>query len=454
MTEKRSLHILFLTHYFPPEVNAPASRTYEHAVRWVRAGHRVTVITCNPNCPTGVLFPGYRNRWRPQHEIMDGIEVVRVWTFLAPNAGTVRRIVNYLSFLFSAVLAGLWIKRPDVIVATSPQFFCGWAGVVLSWLRQRPFVLEIRDIWPESIETVGAIRFRPVLRFLQFLERRMYLAADHIVAVGEGYKRKILEKVNIPERISVIPNGVDLEKFRPQPPDSELRARWHGDGKFVCAYVGTIGMAHGLEVVLEAAEILKRQGRDDVVFWLVGEGARKAELEAETKRRGLEGRVVFTGRLPKEEMPKVLASVDACLVHLRKTELFETVIPSKIFEMMAMGKPIIMGVKGEALKIVDEAGAGLAMEPENPESLLECVERLEKGSYAIAKIDKVMEYLQQHFSRNVLAQRMLKTIENVVDYLPEMDRMPPDGTAIDEKDRDTSRAASDRTGLNPVGHTP
>ena len=405
------MHILFLTHYFPPEVNAPASRTYEHAVRWVRAGHRVTVITCNPNCPTGILFPGYRNRLRSQRELMDGIEVVRVWTYLAANAGTVRRTINYLSYMLSSVLAGLWIKSPDVIVATSPQFFCGWAGVILSRLRRRPFVLEIRDIWPESIETVGAIRFRPVLRFLQFLERVMYRSADHIVAVGEGYRQKILEKVNIPERISVVMNGVDLERFRPQPADEELRRQWNGDGKFVCAYVGTIGMAHGLDVVLEAAEKLRASGRDDVVFWLVGEGARKEELELEARRRGLEGRVVFTGRLPKEEMPRVIASADACLVHLRKTELFETVIPSKIFEMMAMGKPIIMGVRGEALRIVEEAGAGVAMEPESAESLLACIEKLRSGNLFPADYpQRVREYLRRNYSRDALAEKMLNVI--------------------------------------------
>ncbi|MBC7351307.1 MAG: glycosyltransferase family 4 protein [Thermogutta sp.] len=405
------MHILFLTHYFPPEVNAPASRTYEHAVRWVRAGHRVTVITCNPNCPTGILFPGYKNRLRPQRELIDGIEVIRVWTYLAPNAGTVRRIINYLSYMLTSVLAGLWIKSPDVIVATSPQFFCGWAGVILSRLRRRPFVLEIRDIWPESIETVGAIRFRPILRFLQFLERVMYRSADHIVAVGEGYRRKILEKVNIPERISVVMNGVDLERFRPQPADEELRRQWNGDGKFVCAYVGTIGMAHGLDVVLEAAEKLRASGRDDVVFWLVGEGARKEELELEARRRGLEGRVVFTGRLPKEEMPRVIASADACLVHLRKTELFETVIPSKIFEMMAMGKPIIMGVRGEALRIVEEAGAGVAMEPESAESLLACIEKLRSGNLFPADYpQRVREYLRRNYSRDALAEKMLNVI--------------------------------------------
>jgi len=408
------MHILFLTHYFPPEVNAPASRTFEHAVRWVRAGHQVTVVTCNPNCPTGVLFPGYRNRLRPQRESMDGIEVIRVWTYLAPNAGTVRRIVNYLSYMVSAVLAGLWVSRPDVIVATSPQFFCGWAGVILSRLRRRPFVLEIRDIWPESIETVGAIRFRPILRFLQFFEKVMYRSAGHIVAVGDGYRRKILEKVNVPERVSVVMNGVDLERFQPQPVDMDLRRRWNGDGKFICAYLGTIGMAHGLDVVVKAAEALRDHGRDDVVFWLVGDGARKSSLESDVKHRGLERWVVFTGRLPKEDMPRVLASIDACLVHLRKTELFETVIPSKIFEMMAMGKPIIMGVRGEALRIVEEAGAGIAMEPESADSLLKAVDTLRNGATDWSpRTQSVREYLRVNFSRDALAEKMLQILNAV-----------------------------------------
>lgn len=410
------MRILFFSHYFPPEVNAPAGRTYEHAVRWVKAGHDVTVVTCVPNCPDGVVYPGYRNRFRRQIEMLDGIRVVRVWTYLAPNAGTVRRILNYLSFMVSSVWAALRLPRPDVLVATSPQFFCGWAGVWIHRLRRVPFVLEIRDIWPESIETVGAIRFRPVLRVLEWLERRMYRAADHIVAVGEGYQRKILERVDIPDRISVITNGVDLDRFSLQSPDRELRKRWFGENKFVCAYVGTIGMAHGLEVVLDAADILRRRGRDDAVFWLVGDGACRERLQAEAERRGLNDRVVFTGRQNKEEVPRVLASVDACLVHLRKTSLFETVIPSKIFEMMAMAKPIIMGVNGDAREITARAGAAIAIEPESPDSLADAVIRLADDSTLRGQLaSAARQYVAAHYDRNRLAADFLALLQAVAE---------------------------------------
>ncbi len=408
------MRILFFSHYFPPEVNAPASRTYEHAVRWVRAGHDVTVITCVPNCPNGVVYEGYQNRFRRQIEMLDEVRVVRVWTYLAPNAGTVRRILNYLSYMLSAVWAALWMPRPDVLIATSPQFFCGWAGVLIHWFRGVPFVLEIRDIWPESIETVGAIRMRPLLRFLEWLERRMYLAADHIVAVGDGYKRKILEKVAISDRISVITNGVDLERFPLLPSDDALREKWRATGKFVCTYVGTIGMAHGLEVVLDAADGLRQRGRDDIVFWLVGDGAHRESLQSEAERRGLAERVVFTGRQKKEDVPRILASSDACLVHLRKTSLFETVIPSKIFEMMAMGKPIIMGVNGVAREITAQAGAAVEMEPESAEALCEATMRLADDAALRQRLSSsARDYVAEHYNRDRLAADFLNLLHEM-----------------------------------------
>ena len=187
------MHILFFSHYFPPEVNAPASRTFEHCKRWVAAGHRVTLVTCFPNCPDGVVFAGYRNRLR-QVEKVEGIRVIRVWTFIGANAGFARRIANYVSYMLSALLHGLFVRDVDVVVASSPQFFCGWAGVLHHWLRRRPFVLEIRDIWPESILVVGAMKKSHIIRLLERMEIWMYGAASFIVTVGEGYREQIISK--------------------------------------------------------------------------------------------------------------------------------------------------------------------------------------------------------------------------------------------------------------------
>ncbi|NUQ64161.1 MAG: glycosyltransferase family 4 protein [Pirellulales bacterium] len=413
------MRILFFSHYFPPEVNAPASRTYEHCVRWVRAGHDVTVITCAPNCPDGAVFAGYRNRLRPQLEMVDGIQVIRVWTYLAPNAGTTRRIGNYLSYMASAVLASLRLPRPDVVLATSPQFFCGWAGVLASRLKRVPLVLEIRDIWPESIQAVGAMRNRWLLRVLERLERWMYLAARHIVAVGDGYRDNILRKVDVVDRISVIMNGVDLDRFVPMPPDQDFLRRWGLEGKFVCSYVGTIGMAHGLEVVVKAAGLLKAQGRDDIRFCVVGDGARRKPIEQEARQAGTAAIVRFTGLLPKEAMPAVLASSDACLIHLKKCELFGTVIPSKMFEMMAMAKPIIMGVEGQARELVVQAGAAVAMEPDSAESLVAAVEGLAGYPHLATRFGQSgRRYVSEHFSRDAFARIYLDLLARVAGHVP------------------------------------
>ncbi len=369
------MRVLFLSHYFHPEGNAPATRVHQLTRRWAAAGHDVTVLTGVPNVPDGVVYEGYRNRWR-QREQVDGVEVIRVWTWLAANKGTVRRILNFVSFLLTSVPCGLWLRRPDVVIATSPQFFCGWAGVLVAKARRLPFVLEIRDLWPESIEAVGALRAGRLLRLLEWLELRMYAAADLVVTVGDGYRRKLEQERGVPpERIRVLPNGVDLSTFQPRDDDGALRAH-HGLGdRFVCSYVGTIGMGSGLEVVLRAARLLREQGRDDVRFLLVGDGAVREELEARARSEGLAS-VVFTGRLPKARMPEVLAASDACLVHLTRTDLFKTVMPSKIFEASAMERPIVLGVEGFAAELVEAAGAGICIEPENADDLVEAVTRL------------------------------------------------------------------------------
>ncbi len=336
--------------------------------------------------------------------------------FSLSNAGGTKRILNYLSYLFSAVVSAFfYCKRPDIIIATSPQFFCGWAGVLASWLKWTPFVLEIRDIWPESIVTVGAMKKGLAVRALETLEKWMYKSARHIVAVGNGYRDNICSKVRVSDRISVITNGVDSSKFIPADKDLEYLAK-HGIGnQFVCAYVGTIGMAHGLEIVVHAAKSLRQAGRTDVVFWLVGDGARRKELEQMVDADNLAPWVRFSGLLPKAEMPKVLASCDCLLVHLKKSELFETVIPSKIFEAMAMCRPIIMGVKGEAAEIVRASQSGLEITPENSDELIETIERLcDDRDFRAQLGSRGRSFVVNHYSRDHFAIQFLKVLEDCV----------------------------------------
>lgn len=375
----------------------------------------MTVITSVPNVPHGRAYPGYKNRLWPQRERIDGINVIRVWTVLAPNAGFVLRILNYVSYMLSATLRGTFVSKPDVVVATSPQFFCGWAGVLVQAIRRKPFVLEIRDIWPESIEAVGAMRQGRVIRFLQWMEKRMYAAADRIVAVGKGYRDNVRGKVENPEKVSVIYNGVDGERFQPQPRDHAFLASHGLENRFVCAYVGTIGMAHGLETVLDAAEQLRDAGREDIGFLLVGDGAQRETLEKRANERGLDEWVRFTGLLPKSEMPKVLASCDCLLVHLRQCDLFTTVIPSKIFEAMAMGRPMIMGVRGESAEIVADSGGGIMMEPGNAANLQTCVVKLADDPSLLASLqERARTFVLERYSRDLFAQDYLHLMQNLV----------------------------------------
>jgi glycosyltransferase involved in cell wall biosynthesis len=405
----KALRIVFLSHYFPPEGNAPASRVHEMCKRWVRAGHQVTVITSAPNAPSGVVYDGYRNKLRHVEEI-DGIRVIRVWTYVAANRGRIRRIANFLTYMISATIAALLVRRPDVLIATSPQFFCGFAGTIVAALRQLPFLLEIRDIWPESIAAVGAMKKRFALRVLEALEQYMYRSATHIVTVGDGYRQQLSRRGVDPQRVSVVTNGVDREIFKLNADGSDVRRRHNLNGQFVCSYVGTIGMACGLSVVLRAAKLLQEKGRHDIKFMLVGDGAVRETLERNARKADITN-VIFTGRVAKSEVPAHLAAADACLVHLRKQELFTTVLPSKMFEASAMGKPIILGVEGFAAELLNRSGGGVCVEPENPEDLVAAVERLADNRAIGHEMGSTgRRYVLRNFDRDQLSRDYIDVI--------------------------------------------
>jgi glycosyltransferase involved in cell wall biosynthesis len=409
------VHILFLTHYFTPENNAPAARVHGMAREWARSGHRVTVLTCAPNVPSGVVYEGYENKLY-QEQWIDGIRTVRVWTWLAANRGRARRGLNYLSYLAAAGVAGPFLRpRADVVVATSPQFFAGWAGWPVARAHGAPFVLEVRDIWPDSIVAVGALEPGRVVRTLGKLEHALYDGADHIVAVGDGYRMNMIRKGIGPSKISVVTNGVDGELFRPREPDADLRARLgFAPETFVVTFAGTIGMASGLDVALGAARRLKAAGRDDIAFLLVGDGAVRVELEDQARAERLDN-VVFTGLVPRVQLPAYLASSDACLVHFRKDDLFGTILPSKFFEDAAMERPILLGFEGDARTLLERADCGIAFEPSNDEQLAAAAARRAPAPPAERRRlgRNGRRYVLEHFDRRKLAHDYLEILERV-----------------------------------------
>lgn len=406
------MRIVFFSHYYPPEVNAPASRTSEHARVWARAGHDVVMVTCAPNHPGGKLYPGYGNRLY-QTETIEGVRVVRVWTFLAANEGFLRRTINYLSYAVSASLAMLRLDRPDIVVSTSPQFFCGLVGLVAKATRRTPWVLEIRDLWPESIVTVGAMQKGFIVRLLERLEALAYRQADAIVSVTDSFLPHIAARGGAEKKIVVIKNGADLTFFtEPTPGDErEAKRRLGLEGRLVAAYVGTHGMAHGLDTILDAAELLREDSR--IVFVLVGDGAERRRLQSRKDEMKLDN-VFILGQLPKEAMPGVWAATDASLILLRHNDLFKTVLPSKIFEAMAMRRPIILGVDGEARALLEEAGAGIAITPESAEELAAAVTRLANDRDLGARFGASgRAHVREHYDREKLALRYLDLLEDV-----------------------------------------
>lgn len=367
------MKILFLTENFPPETNAAATRVYERACYWVEAGHEVTVLTCAPNFPHGHLLDGYRNSWR-QVEDMAGIRVVRVKSYITANEGIVRRTLDFLSFMAMAFIFGLFEKKPDVVAATSPQFFAAVGGWMLAACRRRPFVFELGDLWPASIIAVGAMKDNLLLGLMERLELFLYRRSSAIAALTHAFKKNLVSRGIAPDKIAVVINGVDLRRYAPVSRDPDLAAEYDLTDKFVIGYVGTHGMAHGLDNVLVAAEKAKPQ--QNLRFLLAGPGSTRETLIADAASRGLNN-VVFLPPQPKSRMPAVWSLCDVALIHLRNDPVFAEVIPSKIFEAMAMGLPLLLAVPaGEATNIVEADGAGIAVAPEDPVALAQAAKTL------------------------------------------------------------------------------
>ena len=415
------MKILYVSQYFPPEMGAPAARAAELSRHWAAAGHEVTVLTGFPNHPTGVVPPAYRGKFRRLvvREKTDGVNVVRTWLLPFPNRKAHERMLNYSSFCASAASTGLFLSRPEVVIATSPQLLVALAGWWLARCKRVPFVFEVRDLWPESLAAVGmgngdSLLHRALSKIAGFLYRR----SDRVVVVTPAFEDYLVQHWRVPrEKISVIENGVETELFAPGLSTAEaataLRRELCAEGKFVVSYIGTMGMAHGLETIIAAAAQL-RDASPEIVFLMIGEGAEKERIAALARERGLSN-LRFVDQQPRERIPAYICASDACLVLLKRTDLFKTVIPTKMLEFMSCARPVILGVDGQARAILDEGRAGLAIEPENSEALVNAIRYLAANPEVARELGRNgREHIVRKFSRRQTAEKYIHTLEDLL----------------------------------------
>jgi glycosyltransferase involved in cell wall biosynthesis len=402
-----------------PEMGAPAVRTYDNCRRWVKEGHKVQVLTGFPNHPVGKLYPGYKmSLW--QREEIDGIDILRVFTYLTPNKGKFRRCIQYIMFWITAIIGSFGCEKPDVIIGTSPQFLVAFAAWIISVFKRVPFVFEVRDLWPDSILAVGALKNPLIIGTLRMIERLLYNRAAKIVVVTHSFKERLLE-MGVPEgKIEVVTNSVDVKLFVPQEACPILKKKHNLEDKFLVSYIGTHGMAHDLDTVLNTAHELRHNEKLHFIF--VGEGAEKQRLKKKRTEMRLNN-VTFIDRQTREEMPAWIATTDLHLVHLKANSLFKTVIPSKIFEIMGMGKPMVIAVDGEARKIVEDSGSGTFSQPGDAKELAKTITQM------AADPDKMLEMgkrgrdsAMNTYNRDLLAGKYIDILSDVSGLERQMER--------------------------------
>lgn len=408
-------------------MGAPAARAVELARHWASLGHQVTVLTGFPNHPTGFVPPEWRPRLRRlvYRETIDGVHIVRTWLLPFPNRKAHERMLNYSSFCVSAALRGLEISRPDVVIATSPQLLVGLSGWWIANWKRAPLVFEVRDLWPESLAAVGAGDEGSLLhRTLGAVAGFLYRNASHIAVVTPAFKDHLTRHWAVPtEKISIVENGVETDLFGPTNTDANLRRELGAEGKFLACYVGTMGMAHGLDTIIEAARNL-RNTLPSALLLLVGEGSDKERIQSLAAAEGLSN-LKLVDQQPRERIPAFINASDVCLVLLKKTELFKTVIPTKMLEFMSCGRPVILGVDGQARQLLEEAQGGIAIEPENSAALAEAMRRLSENSTLRQTLGQNgRRYIIERGSRRKTAEQYLEVLQRVLDQPSRSARIP------------------------------
>jgi len=405
------VRILYLSQYFPPEVGATQTRAFEMARGLVKAGHQVTVITEFPNHPSGIMPESYRRRVFERTKL-DGIDVIRVWVKASPVKTFNSRLAFYLSFMVMSFIAGLIFarRRYDAIYATSPPLFVGGAALMLSYLRRTPLFFEVRDLWPEVAVQMNQLSNARAIRWSTWLEESCYRRALRIIVVTRGIKARLVSRGIPEEKITIIPNGANVELYTARARNGKLQREIGLEPHhFVLIYTGLLGLIHGLETVIETAELLKDQ--EEIRFLLVGDGPRKAFLKNMCEERSIQN-VIFHDAVPEIALADYIALSDVGLHVQRALEIARMALPVKMFSYMACEKPVLMALEGEGADLMEASKAGIVVPPEDPPALVEAIRFMQSHP------ERCLEYgrngrstVEKYYSRQALAREMAELIQ-------------------------------------------
>ena len=404
------MKIIFFTDHFYPEISAPAAHIFDRCRIWVKKGHDVTVITNFPNYPDGKVYSGYSNKIRKWEKI-EGIDVLRVKTFITKNSGTYKRTLDYISFTFSSFLNSIFLKNPDIVMSSSPHIFVPIGALFFCFLRRVPHVLEVRDLWPESISATTNIKKASLIfKIFEILEIFIYKSSKEIIVFTKSFKKNLIQKKISEKKINVVINGANLELFK-RVKDPIIDENIDVKNKFVIGYFGTHGLSHGLNNVIEAAKILKNS---NIVFLFIGDGAKKNELVKNSQKNNLKN-IIFLEKKKRESLPNYWSLCSAGLIHLKDDDFFKTVIPSKIFETMANGLPIIYaGPDGDGADLIRELDVGLISGSKKPIQLVNNILTLENDKDTYNKLKKNSIKSSKIFSRDAQAENTFRVFEKII----------------------------------------
>ncbi|MDD7794976.1 glycosyltransferase family 4 protein [Clostridium sp. 'White wine YQ'] len=398
------MKILFLTQYCPPEVGAPQNRIFEFAKGLKKLGHDVTILTAMPNYPKGEIFEEYKGKKIVKEEI-DDIKIVRTGIYATKSKSFTKRLRNYLSFTFSSVFDGSrHIENQDVVITESPPLFLGWSGYIIAKRKKAKFVFNVSDLWPESAVKLGVLNNKLFIKMSTWLEEFCYRKAALVTGQTQGIVDNIVARGFNKDKVQLITNGVDITFFSKEKRDEEYRKELGVENKFCVCYAGIHGIAQGLEVVIEAAEILKEH--EKIQFLFFGDGPEKSGLIDLAQEKNLKNIKFFPVQM-KPQMPRIIASMDATVVPLKRLDLFKGALPSKMFEALASELPIILAVEGEAEKLINNANAGIVVEPENPKEIAEAILKLYNDNELKNKLGKNgREYVKENYSREAIVKKL------------------------------------------------